>query len=70
MVRLLAEDTVDAAVVEQQRWKVAAGDSAGVAADEVDHGTVAAIADLLSKGTGAGSPAAAGADGAGPSNAR
>ena len=72
MVRLLAEDTVDALVVEQQKWKIESG-SGAIQADEIDHGTIVTLGDLL-RGTadGTGGGIAAGAEehnGAAPSPA-
>ena len=45
VIRLLAEDTVDALVVEQQRYKMEA--DAGVLADDIDNGTIVTLAEKL-----------------------
>lgn len=63
VVRLLADDTVDALVVEQQRWKLEAG-SGAVQADEVDHGTIVTLGDMLRGADGGGGGEDGGVQGA------
>jgi hypothetical protein len=53
VVRLIAEETVDVQVAEQQRRKLEAGDAAAgnIKTDEADYGTLVALAERLAEGT-------------------
>ncbi|KAG7672032.1 putative DNA repair protein RAD5A [Nannochloris sp. 'desiccata'] len=58
VVRLIAEDSVDVQIAEQQRKKLEAGTAAAAAgnikADEADYGTIVALAERLAASTTAG----------------
>jgi E3 ubiquitin-protein ligase SHPRH len=53
VVRLIAEESVDAQIAEEQRRKFEAGDTAAgsIKSDEADYGTIVALADRLAAST-------------------
>jgi len=72
VVRLIAEETVDCEIAQQQRRKLKAGDAAAgnIKTDEADYGTIVALAERLAASTTGGKGDVVMEEDAGPAPAR